>query len=90
MQKFTFSEKKDVLFPNTNTFRPVMDKDGKVLNGDQLLCTMADIADAWTKKNKRPVPIAEQNFVQWLKDGAAFIRGGGKSEDYFSQTLVQR
>lgn len=88
MQKFSFSQKKDVLIPQSDVFRPPLDKDGKPLNGDALLRTMANIATTFEEKNKKPVPIPDQKFVAWLKQAKKLMDEGMTSAEIFSRTLA--
>lgn len=88
MNKFTFNDRKEVIVPDSNNYVPFKDKDGKELKGDDLVKRMASIAENFESTNKRPVPIAEQNFIAWLKQAKKMLDEGKTSEDIFAQTLV--
>lgn len=89
VEKFTFKEQKDFLIPESPLFRPLLDKNGFPLNGDETLRAMATCAEQWEKKNEIPVPIAQQNFVKWLKQGKKALDGGMTSEEYFKKTIIK-
>lgn len=87
MQKFTFSEKKTLLIPNSATFRPMKDKDGKPIMGDALIRRFGKIIEQFEKKG-RPVPIPEQEFVGWIKQANKLLDEGKTSEEIFAMTIV--
>lgn len=89
MQKFSFKTKKDMIMFENGTYKPFKDKNGNPLSGDELLKQMAVIATEWEKKYGQPVPIPEQNFVAWLKQGKAELDKGMSSEEYFRKTLIR-
>lgn len=89
MEKFSFSERKDILIPNQNKMTTLKDENGNPIVGDNLLLKFANIAIEYERKNNAPVPIPDQTFVNWLKDGKKYIEEGGSSEDYFRKTLVK-
>ena len=88
MQKFTFSEKKTLLIPNTNTFRPPLDKNGRPIPPDDLLRTFGKIVTAYEKKTGKPVPIPDQKFVGWIKQFCNQLDSGKTSEEIFKSSLV--
>ena len=88
MQKYSFTEKKDLLIPNTLMSRPFYDKDGKELSGDELIKVMARIADKWQNDTRRPVPIPEQQFVGWVRQASKLLDEGMSSDEIFRKTLI--
>lgn len=88
MRKFSFSEKKNMLIPNSPLLRPFYDKNGKELSGDEMIHIMANICNKWTKKTKVPVPIPEQKFIAWVKQASKMLNEGIKSEEIFKQTII--
>lgn len=88
MQKFTFTEKKDLLIPNNNTFSPPLDANGQPLSGDELIKTFAKIVDKFETDNNRPVPIQDQRFISWLKQAAKLLNEGKSSEEIFKRTIA--
>lgn len=88
MKTFTFKEKKDILIPEGNMFRPITDKDGKELTGEQIVCKYAALAEKFTKTTGKPVPIQQQGFIAWLKQSAAAIKGGATLETILASTVV--
>lgn len=88
MQKFSFSEKRNVLIPNQKVYKEFYDKDGKPLSGDGLIHAMAAMADKWEKQTHTPVPIPEQEFVAWIKQASKLLKEGKTSEEIFKQTIA--
>lgn len=88
MQKCSFTERKNVLIPNSPLSRPFYDADGNELSGDQLIKTMANMAITWEQKYKKPVPIPEQQFIAWLKQASNLLDKGMSSEEIFEKTLI--
>lgn len=88
MQKFTFTERKDLLIPNTPMSRPLCDKDGRELSGDDLIRVMADMAEQWQKDTGCPVPIPEQQFVAWVRQASNMLDQGMSSEEIFKKTII--
>lgn len=89
MNKFTFKEQKDLLLPQTGTQVAFKDKDGKPLSGEELLRRMAVAAEKWEQTEHKPVPIPEQKFIAWLKQGKKCLDEGMSSEEYFEKTLIK-
>lgn len=89
MQKFTFNRKKDIMIPETNNFSALKDKDGKVLDGDEVIKRFANIAVKYETTYNRPVPIANQKFIAWLKQAKRMLDNGETSEMIFQKTLIQ-
>lgn len=89
MHKFSFKEKKDLIFLEGASFRPPLDKNGNVMSGDDFLRALGTIAETWEKKNKMPVPISEQKFVAWTKQAKKMLADGISSDEIFSRTIVQ-
>lgn len=89
MKKFTFKQEKDMLIPQTGTQVVFKDKDGKELSGEELLKRMAISASKWEKETGTPVPIPEQKFIEWLKQGKKALDDGMSSEEYFQKTIIK-
>lgn len=88
MQKYSFTEKKGVLIPNSPMSRPFYDKDGKELSGDELIKVMANMADTWEKERGCPVPIPEQQWIAWVKQASNLLDQGMNSEEIFKKTII--
>lgn len=89
MQKFTFNKKQDLLIPETNMFTPLKNSKGETLSGDETIKRFAKIIDKFERTYNRPVPIAQQNFIAWVKQAKRMLDEGKTSEEIFAQTLVQ-
>ena len=87
MQKFTFSEKKTLLIPNSASFRPMKEKDGTPIVGDNLIRRFGQIITEFENKG-RPVPIPEQSFIGWIKQANRMLDEGKSSEEIFAATVV--
>lgn len=87
MTEFSFKETKNILIPQTDVFRPPLDENGNKLSGDDLLRRMANAADAYEKKNGRPVPV-NPKFVSWVRQAKEMLGKGMTSEQIFAKTIV--
>lgn len=87
MTEFTFKERKNILIPQADVFRPPCDKDGRQLSGDELIRRMSSVAENFEKKTKRPVPV-EPKFVAWLHQAKDMLGKGISSEEIFAKTIV--
>lgn len=88
MQKFSFREQKDMLFPETLNMVFPKDKNGNNLTGEEFIKKMANIVNKWEEKYNMPVPIQEQKFVAWLKQTKNFMDNGMSFEDVLKKTVV--
>ena len=88
MERFTFDRSHTLLTPNSAVFAPPTDSKGRELTPEQLISRMGKICEKWETTQKRPVPIADQKFVNWLKDAKKTIDDGKSIDEYFKETLV--
>lgn len=89
LQKFSFKKNNEYILEDGAGFRQPKDEKGNPIVGDDLLRKMADIAVTFEKKNNRPVPIAQQNFIAWLKQAKNQMDKGVSSDEIFRRTIVR-
>lgn len=88
MQKFSFKRNQEYILEDGAGFKQFKDENGNPIVGDEMLKKMAQIALTFEKKNGRPVPIQQQQFIAWLKQAKNLMDKGVSSDEIFRKTII--
>ncbi len=78
-------KKKEIVSPITPV--NILREDGTPVIGDDMIRMFDDFIGE-VEKSGKPVPMAEQNFIRWVKQARKLLDDGKSSEEIFKATIA--